>query len=80
MIQRCRSEYPVKLMCRCLEVSASGYYAWARREPSLRVRFNRRVLERMREIHAESDGVIGAPRTRRSPTRACTSGATVWPA
>lgn len=62
MIQRCRSEYPVKLMSRCLKVSTSGYYAWVRRGPSRRARDNRCLVERMREIHAGSDGVIGAPR------------------
>lgn len=25
VIQRCRNEYPIRLMCRCLKVSASGY-------------------------------------------------------
>lgn len=66
MIQRCRGEYPVKLMCRCLRVSTSGYYAWGRRGPSPRAHANRRLLERMRELHAESDGVIGAPRMHES--------------
>lgn len=34
VIRRCRNEDPVRLMCRCLKVSASGYYAWQGREPS----------------------------------------------
>lgn len=64
MIRRCRNEYPVRLMCRCLQVSPSGYYAWEEREPSLRALENARLLKRMREIHADSRGVIGAPRMR----------------
>jgi len=32
VIRRCRNEYPVRLMCRCLNVSASGYYVWQDRE------------------------------------------------
>ncbi|MHB0850693.1 IS3 family transposase [Stutzerimonas nitrititolerans] len=62
VIQRCRNEYPVRLMCRCLKVSASGYYAWQDREPSARAQENARLVKRIREIHEDSRGVIGAPR------------------
>lgn len=49
-------------MCRCLNVSPSGYYAWVEREPSARAQENATLLERMREIHDDSGGIIGAPR------------------
>lgn len=49
-------------MCRVLEVSRSGYYAWLKREPSSRAKANAELLEAIREIHAESDGTYGAPR------------------
>ncbi len=49
-------------MCRCLKVSASGYYAWSKGDESARQRENRRLLGRIREIHQDSQGVIGAPR------------------
>lgn len=62
VIQRCRNEYPVRLMCRCLRVSASGYYAWQDRDPSPRAQENARLIRRIREIHEDSRGVIGAPR------------------
>ena len=62
MIRRCRNEYPVRLMCRCLQVSPSGYYAWDGRIPSLRAQEHVRLLSRIREIHEDSRGVIGAPR------------------
>jgi putative transposase len=62
VIARCRSEYPVGLMCRCLEVSPSGFYAWSSRRPGPRARSNARVLARIREIHEDSKGVLGAPR------------------
>ncbi|MGE8414944.1 MAG: IS3 family transposase [Pseudomonas sp.] len=62
VIQRCRNEYPVRLMCRCLRVSASGYYAWLDRDPSPRAQENARLVRRIREIHEDSRGVIGAPR------------------
>lgn len=62
MIERCREAYPVRLMCRCLGVSASGYYAWRERSPSARQRDNERLLRRIRTLHGASDGVLGSPR------------------
>ncbi len=62
MIQRCRNEYPVRLMCRCLKVSASGCYVWQDRTPSPRAQVNARLVKRIREVHEDSRGVIGAPR------------------
>ena len=61
-IQRCRGVYPVHLMCRCLRVSTSGFYGWAKRPDSAREVDNRRLLARIRKHHAESDGVMGMPR------------------
>jgi putative transposase len=49
-------------MCRCLKVSSSGYYAWEKRPPSPRQVDNDRLLGRIREIHEDSRGAIGAPR------------------
>ena len=49
-------------MCRVLEVSTSGYYAWLKREPSERTVANAELLEKILQIHKESDGTYGAPR------------------
>lgn len=57
-----RREYPVRMMCRCLQVSPSGYYAWKQRRPSRRAVANAALLERIRELHEASDGTFGAPR------------------
>lgn len=55
--------YWIATMCRVLEVSRSGYYAWLERvEPSARAKANAELLETVREIHAESDGTYGSPR------------------
>jgi len=62
MIDRCRDAFPVRLMCRCLRVSASGYYGWRDRPASGRKQANERLLARIRVLHAESDGVLGSPR------------------
>jgi len=49
-------------MCRVLEVSRSGYYAWLKRGPSVRAQANAALLEAIETIHEESDGTYGAPR------------------
>jgi putative transposase len=48
-------------MCRLLKVSASGYYAWQQRAPSKRAIDNAVLTERIRLIHAASDGNYGSP-------------------
>jgi putative transposase len=50
------------MMCRLLKVSASGYCDRAARSPSVRQLENERLLRRIRQIHEDSQGVIGAPR------------------
>jgi len=62
MIERCRDAFPVRLMCRCLHVSPSGYYSWRDRPASLRKQSNDHLLTRIRRLHAQSDGVFGSPR------------------
>ncbi len=61
-IRRHRDQYPIRLMCRCLKVSPSGFHAWAGRSPSAHARDNARLLDKIRQHHAASDGVMGAPR------------------
>ena len=54
--------WPVRLMCRVLKVSASGYYAWCSRPESSRSRANRALLADVRRLHAEHHGRYGSPR------------------
>jgi len=68
MIERCREAFPLRMMCRCLKVSPSGYYGWCRRPPSARAQANEALLHRIKTIHEESDGV--AP-VRRASGRTC---------
>ena len=49
-------------MCRVLEVSKSGYYAWLKRAPSERTCRDDVLKKRIRRIHQESDGTYGRPR------------------
>lgn len=57
-----RAVHPIRVMCRVLGVSASGYYAWEAREPSAREQANTQLLERIRVIHTKSRATYGAPR------------------
>jgi putative transposase len=57
-----RAHHPVTMLCRLLEISASGYYAWSTRPASARARADADLLDRIRAIHARSRGTYGAPR------------------
>ena len=62
MIECCRDALPIRLMCWNLGVSSSGYYDWRDRPLSARARDNQRLLGRIQSLHAESDGMLVAPR------------------
>jgi len=57
-----RESYKIKRMCEVLKVSRSGYYAWERRQPSMRQRGNEELLRQIREVHAQSRRLYGSPR------------------
>ena len=52
----------VKLSCRALAVSRSGFYAWKERPECERSKENRMLSEKMQQIFDESRGTYGAPR------------------
>ena len=62
MIERCRDAFAIRMMCRCLKVSPGGYYAWRERPQSALAKDNERLLERIEQLHVDSDGVKGSPR------------------
>lgn len=49
-------------MCRVLDVSPSGYYAWRKRPFSQREMANQELLKAIKEAHQESKGTYGSPR------------------
>jgi putative transposase len=57
-----RGEFRVKLMCKALEVSTSGYYAWRGRPPSEREMANRELTAKIKEVFEESGETYGSPR------------------
>ncbi len=52
----------VKLLCDTVEVSKSGYYAWAKRPASERATENAALLARIQAIHDVSKQTYGSPR------------------
>ena len=63
-IDRRRGMYPVRMMCRLLRVSRSGYYAWRARPESTRDKTDRKLTGMIRRIYTESKGTYGSPRVR----------------
>lgn len=59
-----QADVAVHTMCRVLRVSASGYYDWRNRPASRHALDDAVLVERIRAIHAESDGTYGMPRVR----------------
>ena len=57
-----RHEFSVSGMCRVLDVSKSGFFAWLRRGESRRMRADTKLLLRIREIFAGSSRTYGSPR------------------
>lgn len=62
MIARHRGEFPVRLMCRVLEVSVAGFYAYLKRPPSWRAVIDDLLMAHIRIAFAESGATYGAPR------------------
>jgi putative transposase len=62
VITRHRGEFQVRLMCRVLEVTPSGYYASLKRPLSWHALIDEVLMARVRIIHAESGETYGAPR------------------
>ena len=57
-----RGEFGIAMMCRVLQVSRSGFYAWLHKPLSDRAIEDQRLLGLIRASHAGSHGVYGAPR------------------
>jgi putative transposase len=65
-IEQCRETLPVGQLCHLLEVSRSGFYAWARRPHGERDRANAALVEQIHAVHREHRGVYGSPRVYRA--------------
>jgi putative transposase len=57
-----KATYPVRLLCRTLQVSSSGFYAWCRRGVSLKAQEDASLKVEIRAAHAASGKTYGSPR------------------
>ena len=56
-----QATHPVRVMCRLLKVSKSGFYAWDGRPLSARAREDIGLTAKIHAIHRRSRGAYGAP-------------------
>lgn len=64
-IARYRGEFKVRLMCRVLSVSSSGFYASERRSPSEHALKDQMLRQKIVEVHQTSRRTYGSPRVHR---------------
>ena len=61
-IQAEKATYPVRVLCRTLKVSVSGFYAWCKRDRSDRAKRDAALKVQVLAAHAASDKTYGSPR------------------
>jgi len=71
LIEAERANYPLALLCRMLEVSKSGYYAWRSRAPSKRSRQDYTLTHRR-------SARFTAGAARPTAARGCTPSCAPW--
>ena len=57
-----KATFPVRVLCRMLQVSRAGFYAWQARPPAPRAQADERLGLEIAAIHAESQRRYGSPR------------------
>jgi putative transposase len=65
LIDAAKKEFPVQRLCKVLEVSQSGYFAWRGRPASQRQRDDLVLLAHVRSSFALSNGTYGSPQMTR---------------
>jgi putative transposase len=57
-----KASYPVTMLCRVLQVSRAGFYAWQKRPPAARTRKDQKLRLEVAAIFAQNRGRYGSPR------------------
>ncbi len=60
-----KAEHPIARLCRCLQVTRSGFYAWRRRPESAHAQADRRLRVAVRAAFERSRRRYGSPRIHR---------------
>ena len=64
-----KAHFPIRTLCRALEVTPSGYYAWRTRPVSARRQHDLALVRRLQVIHAEHRHAYGRPRLQHALRR-----------
>ena len=64
-----KANFPVAALCRNLQVSRQGYYAFVGRPPSARAGRDRALMEVVDQVHTKSGETYGSPRVRQELRR-----------
>jgi transposase InsO family protein len=59
-----KASYPLRVLCRVLHVSRSGFYAWLRRKPSNRELEDERLRPKIVDAFKIGRGTYGSPRVQ----------------
>lgn len=52
-------KYPIEKLCSKLHINRSAYYKWLRREPSKGQQVNEQLIEWIKELYEEQNGILG---------------------
>jgi putative transposase len=61
-IDQNKEHFEIQMVCRILQVSRSGFYAWRDRPCGPRQRRRDQLVSQIRQAHADSRGIYGSPR------------------
>jgi transposase InsO family protein len=61
-IEQHRKEFAVALMCKVLQVTRSGFYAWRKRPICARAMRRRELVRQIKQVHEDSRQTYGSPR------------------
>jgi len=65
-----KASFPIAAMCRLLDITRQGYYAYANRPPSARVRAEVELCDAIRDVFTASGETYGSPRVLRDLRKA----------
>lgn len=61
-IEQQQGQFALSALCRVMQVSRSGYYAWRKRPLCVREQANLKLTEQIKTVFEESDQTYGSPR------------------